>query len=120
VVAPQGSFGAAPGQAVAAFVPSAGKLGGGQGAALRPEQHHRLPRLGVGDLGSSEDKHLKEITALIDRASSNWITRADSGLVVHPGGAGSGKTTIALHRLAYLAYLDPRRFRPDRLLVLGV
>ncbi len=33
------------------------------------------------------------------------------------GGAGSGKTTIGLHRLAYLAYNDPRRFRPDRMLI---
>ena len=33
------------------------------------------------------------------------------------GGAGSGKTTIGLHRLAYLAYHDRRRFRPDRMLV---
>ena len=36
--------------------------------------------------------------------------------MVIQGGAGSGKTTIGLHRLAYLAYVDPRRFRPDRML----
>ena len=33
------------------------------------------------------------------------------------GSAGSGKTTIGLHRIAYLAFADPRRFRPERMLV---
>ena len=33
------------------------------------------------------------------------------------GGAGSGKTTIGLHRLVYLAFQDPKRFRPDKMLV---
>ncbi|HWZ92061.1 MAG TPA: 3'-5' exonuclease, partial [Polyangiaceae bacterium] len=45
------------------------------------------------------------------------ITSPDSGLVVIQGGAGSGKTTIGLHRLAYLAFHDARRFRPDKMLV---
>ena len=34
------------------------------------------------------------------------------------GSAGSGKTTIGLHRIAYLAFADPRRFRPERMLVI--
>jgi len=33
------------------------------------------------------------------------------------GGAGSGKTTVALHRVAYLNYAMPGRFRADRVLV---
>src|SRR6185295_6289926 len=63
-------------------------------------------------------KHLKEVTALIDARQFELITHADAGLVVIQGGAGSGKTTIGLHRLAYLAFRDPRRFRPDRMLVI--
>jgi len=34
------------------------------------------------------------------------------------GSAGSGKTTIGLHRIAYLAFAEPRRFRPDKMLVI--
>ena len=34
------------------------------------------------------------------------------------GSAGSGKTTIGLHRIAYLAFADPRRFRPEKMLVI--
>ncbi len=94
------------------------KLAGGEGTAARAEQHRPPGKLGVGeDVDTGEDKHLKEITALIDRRQFDLITKPDSGLVVIQGGAGSGKTTIGLHRLAYLAYQDRRRFRPDRMLV---
>ena len=34
------------------------------------------------------------------------------------GSAGSGKTTIGLHRIAYLAFAEPRRFRPEKMLVI--
>jgi DNA helicase-2/ATP-dependent DNA helicase PcrA len=93
------------------------RLHGGQGTAARPEQHHKPGKLGVGDIALTDDKHLKEITALIDPRQFELITRPDSGLVVIQGGAGSGKTTIALHRLAFLNFRDARRFRPDRMLV---
>ena len=96
---------------------SATRLAGGSGSALRAEQHHRPGKLGTGQEGG-EEKQLKEITPLIDRRQFELITRPDSGLVVIQGGAGSGKTTIGLHRLAYLAFQDPRRFRPDRMLVI--
>lgn len=96
-----------------------GQLRGGQGAALRPEQHHKPGTLGVArdDIGR-EDKFLPEIAALIDPRQFELITRPEAGLVVIQGGAGSGKTTIGLHRMAYLSYQTPRRFRPDRMLVL--
>jgi len=95
---------------------TATKLAGGAGSATRAAQHHRPGKLGTGQEGG-DDKHLKEITPLIDRRQFELITRPDSGLVVIQGGAGSGKTTIGLHRLAYLAFQDQRRFRPDRMLV---
>ncbi|MDF3070088.1 MAG: UvrD/Rep helicase family protein [Polyangiaceae bacterium] len=93
------------------------KLTGGAGSAIRAEQHHRPGKLGIGTDGG-DDKHLREITALIDPRQFDLITRSDAGLVVIQGGAGSGKTTIGLHRLAYLAFQDSRRFRPDKLLVI--
>lgn len=95
-----------------------GTLRGGQGTAARAEQLHKPGKLGVGADETGEDKHLKEITALIDKRQFELITRPDSGLVVIQGGAGSGKTTIGLHRLAYLAYQDKRRFRTDKMIVI--
>ncbi len=94
------------------------KLTGGQGAAMRPESHHKPGQLGTRDGDSREDKHLSEITALIDPRQFELISKPQSGLVVIQGGAGSGKTTIGLHRLAFLAFQDPKRFRPDKMLVL--
>ncbi|MFO0692954.1 MAG: ATP-binding domain-containing protein [Polyangiales bacterium] len=96
---------------------SATKLSGGQGAAMRPEGHHKQGQLGTGEGDAREDKHLSEITALIDPRQFDLITKPTSGLVVIQGGAGSGKTTIGLHRLAYLAFQDPKRFKPERMLV---
>jgi DNA helicase-2/ATP-dependent DNA helicase PcrA len=95
------------------------RLHGGQGSAPRAEQM-RAPvgKLGVGGDGERRvDKHLPEIAAMIDPRQFDLITRPSSGLVVIQGGAGSGKTTIGLHRLAYLAYQEPKRFRRDRMLI---
>lgn len=94
------------------------RLKGGQGAAMRAEDHHSPGKLGVRIDDGREEKFLPEITALIDARQFELITRPDAGLVVIQGGAGSGKTTIGLHRLAYLVFHDPKRFRSDRMLVL--
>lgn len=116
ISAPQGNFARSKQHGWIQLDDASLKLTGGQGTASRAEKPRG--KLGVGDaITENEDKHLKEITPLIDQRQFELITRPDSGLVVIQGGAGSGKTTIGLHRLAYLAYHDPRRFRPDRMLV---
>lgn len=101
---------------------SATRLQGGQGAAMRPENYHAPTERGTlgirNDDEFEQDKSLGEITAHIDPAQFALISKPTSGLVVIQGGAGSGKTTIGLHRLAYLAFQDSRRFRPDKMLVL--
>lgn len=81
-------------------------LRGGQGKALRPERSHR------------KDKHLPEIAALLDQEQFALITRPDAGLVVIQGSAGSGKTTVALHRVAYLAFQDARRYTQNKTVVI--
>ena len=63
------------------------------------------------------DKLLPAIAALIDPRQFELISRPSSGLIVVQGSAGSGKTTIGLHRIAYLAFSDPRRYRPETTLV---
>jgi DNA helicase-2/ATP-dependent DNA helicase PcrA len=117
VAAPQGVFARGGGTEWRRLGTDALRLHGGQGTATRAEKRRGSGKLGGFSADLSEDKHLKEITALIDKRQFELITEADSGLVVIQGGAGSGKTTIALHRLAYLNYRDARRFRPDRMLV---
>jgi DNA helicase-2/ATP-dependent DNA helicase PcrA len=96
--------------------PRHAELAGGQGTATRPAGARGT--LGVGPDGEQRlDRHLPEIAALIDPRQFELMTAPDSGLVVIQGGAGSGKTTIGLHRIAYLAYAQPKRFAPDRMLV---
>lgn len=117
IVSPHGTFARSRNGDWRRLATSSTRLAGGAGTASRADQVHRPGKLGTASEGG-EDKQLKEITPLIDRRQFELITRPDSGLVVIQGGAGSGKTTIGLHRLAYLAYQDPRRFRADRMLVI--
>jgi DNA helicase-2/ATP-dependent DNA helicase PcrA len=95
------------------------KLRGGSGKADRVEHYHKPGKLGIGRDGDGRaDKFLPEIAALIDPRQFELMTAPSAGLVVIQGGAGSGKTTIGLHRIAYLAYNDPQRFRSDKMLIL--
>jgi DNA helicase II / ATP-dependent DNA helicase PcrA len=74
-------------------------------------------RLGVGADGQlRQDKHLPAIAALLDEKQYDLVAK-DTSLVAIQGSAGSGKTTVGLHRVAYLAFLEPQRFRPEKMIV---
>jgi len=93
-------------------------LHGGMGKAARPAAAAGAKgTLGIHH-GSAQraDKALPEIAALIDKEQFELITQPSSGIVVIQGGAGSGKTTVALHRIAYLNFQDGRRFKPSNTL----
>ena len=70
-------------------------------------------------LGGSKDKRLKDIVSTI-QAEQNRVIRADMvrPLVVQ-GAAGGGKTTIALHRIAYLLYNFEKRLAPRNIMILA-
>ena len=69
---------------------------------------HSSRRLGTNLEGHRRrtDKRLPDIAGLIDPDQFNLITKPSSGFVVIRGTAGSGKTTVALHRIAWLAFND--------------
>jgi DNA helicase-2/ATP-dependent DNA helicase PcrA len=75
-------------------------------------------RLGVGADGQiRQDKMLPEIASLLDQKQFELIAKPSAGLVAIQGSAGSGKTTVGLHRVAYLGFTDPNRFAPNRMMV---
>jgi DNA helicase-2/ATP-dependent DNA helicase PcrA len=90
-----------------------------QPAANTPKTEPRNARLGFESDGTRRsDRFLPAIAALIDPRQFDLISRPSSGLIVVQGSAGSGKTTIGLHRIAYLAFAHPHSFRPERMLVI--
>ncbi len=99
--------------------PSGIRLSGGQGTAIRPEGLRKSRGvLGVDAEGiDRQDKHLPEIAALLDKEQFELISSPTTQLLVVRGGAGSGKTTVGLHRIAYLSFSAPQQFRPNRMLV---
>ena len=116
---PQGTFMRRSSGAWVRAGSSATQLQGGQGSAPRSAHYAPVGKLGIEyDGAGRESKFLPEIAALIDQRQFELITKPDSGVVVIQGGAGSGKTTIGLHRMAYLAFQVPTRFRPDRMQVI--
>jgi DNA helicase-2/ATP-dependent DNA helicase PcrA len=70
-------------------------------------------------LGANADNRLKDIVTTI-QAEQNAIIRADMWrpLIVQ-GAAGSGKTTIALHRIAYLIYNYEKSFSPENFMIIA-
>lgn len=70
-------------------------------------------------LEEKADDRLKNIVATIQE-EQNKIIRADinSPLIVQ-GVAGSGKTTIALHRIAYLIYNYEKEFKPEEFMIIA-
>lgn len=70
-------------------------------------------------LSEKADDRLKNIVATI-QTEQNAIIRADmnKALIVQ-GVAGSGKTTIALHRIAYLIYTYEKEFDPDSFMIIA-
>lgn len=67
---------------------------------------------------SEDHRMVDSIAALISPEQFRAITRQREGVVVINGAAGAGKTTVALHRLSFLMFDAPEKYRPERCIVL--
>ncbi len=56
------------------------------------------------ELSSNADDKMKNIVTTIQREQNRIIRNEDAHVLIIQGVAGSGKTSIALHRIAYLLY----------------
>lgn len=71
------------------------------------------------NLEESVSSKLKEVVATIQKEQNNIIRADKNSALIVQGSAGSGKTTIALHRLAYLIYKYKEKLTKDNILVIA-
>ena len=70
-------------------------------------------------LGASADSRLKGIVATIQSEQNEIIRKNINTNIVVQGVAGSGKTTVALHRIAYLMYNNADKYKANQFMVIG-
>ena len=71
------------------------------------------------ELGTNSDTQLKNIVRTIQKEQNAIIRNTKDQVLVIQGAAGSGKTSVALHRIAYLLYHDRENLRSSNILVLS-
>ena len=71
------------------------------------------------ELGSNSDVQLKNIVRTIQKEQNAIIRNTKDKILVIQGVAGSGKTSIALHRIAYLLYHDRKNLKSSNILILS-
>ena len=71
------------------------------------------------ELGNNGDVKLKNIVRTIQKEQNAIIRNTKDRILVIQGAAGSGKTSIALHRIAFLLYHDRQNLKSSNVLVLS-
>lgn len=71
------------------------------------------------ELGSKGEIQLKNIVRTIQKEQNAIIRNTQDKIMVIQGAAGSGKTSVALHRIAYLLYHDRENLKSSNVLVLS-
>ena len=71
------------------------------------------------ELGKNGDVQLKNIVRTIQKEQNAIIRNTKDKIMAIQGAAGSGKTSVALHRIAYLLYHDRERLRSSNVLILS-
>lgn len=72
-----------------------------------------------GVLGSVSTDRLREIVTTIQAEQNIVIRHPLAEHLLVQGAAGSGKTTIALHRIAYLLYTFRNSLKPENMMILA-
>lgn len=68
-------------------------------------------------LGENKDNRLRDIVSTIQAEQDKIIRAAKNTALIIQGVAGSGKTTVALHRLAYLLYQYKEQVSAEKMII---
>lgn len=68
-------------------------------------------------LGENKDNRLRDIVSTIQAEQDQIIRAARNTALIIQGVAGSGKTTVALHRLAFLLYQYKEQLQAERMII---
>lgn len=71
------------------------------------------------ELGANGEVQLKNIIRTIQKEQNAIIRNTKDKVLVIQGAAGSGKTSVALHRIAYLLYHDRQNLKSSNILILS-
>ena len=71
------------------------------------------------ELGSNGTVQLKNIVRTIQKEQNAIIRNMQDKIMAIQGAAGSGKTSVALHRIAYLLYHDRKNLKSSNILILS-
>lgn len=71
------------------------------------------------ELGSNGTVQLKNIVRTIQKEQNAIIRNMQDKILAIQGAAGSGKTSVALHRIAYLLYHDRKNLKSSNILILS-
>ena len=70
-------------------------------------------------LSRNKEAVLGEIVATIQKEQNEIIRKSPYHNIIVQGVAGSGKTTVAMHRISFILYNYPERFRPEDFYIVG-
>jgi len=70
-------------------------------------------------LARNKQAVLGEIVATIQKEQNDIIRKSPYHNIIVQGVAGSGKTTVAMHRISFILYNYAERFRPDDFYIVG-
>jgi len=95
------------------------KIEGGQLMDIRDVDLTTNDELLQEALSGKADVRLTEIVSTIQKEQNEIIRANLKRPIIVQGAAGSGKTTIALHRISYFLYTMGGNFAPEKLMILA-